>query len=153
MDVARRLPCSKNSTARSVHNLDALWTNANLPWENQAPFFCRHLLYVLDDEIWREICGGDHFLKCMFSAWKTKNKSISPLYPWYFSKMHSNCDFWYMVCDTSYMKIRWKPRHFDTSCCTEDHYSSLENYTSYWNTGSVAGKIMSTWLFGKLNAL
>lgn len=77
MDVARRLPCSKNSTARSVNNLDALWTNANLPWENQAPFFCRHLLYVLDDEIWGAICGGDHFLKCMFSAWKTKTKAYT----------------------------------------------------------------------------
>lgn len=73
-EVYPRLPCSKNSTARSAGHLDALWTNANLQWEKQAPFFCRQLLYVLEDEIWRAICGGDHFLKCMCSAWKTKNK-------------------------------------------------------------------------------
>lgn len=104
MDVARRLSCSKICTARSEDRLDALSAYANLPWAIKAPFFCRYLLYVLEDEIWRALCGGDHFLKCMFSTWKTKNKSVSPLHPWHFFLnafilwflIH---DMWHFLCE------------------------------------------------------
>lgn len=137
VDIARKLPCSKNSTGRSVHNLDDLWTN--LPWEKHAPFFCRQLLYVLEDEIWRAICGGDHFLKCMFSTWKTNNKSIFHFTHDIFLKC-----FQTVIFDTWYVTLTWKsdgsPDILISAAAQKTTIHLWKLILPYWNTGSVAGK-------------
>lgn len=148
VNLARRLPCSKTSTARSVHHSESLWKNAKLPWEKQTSFLCRQLLYMLEDEI----CDGDQFLKCMFSIWRTKTKSVSPLQPWYFFKMHSNCDFWFMICDTTW-KSDGNPDILMPAAAEKTAIHLWKLILPPWNTSPVAGKIVSTQLFGKLNAL
>lgn len=143
VDVARKLPSSKNCTARSVHHLDALWINANLPWEKQAPFFWRQLLYMLEDEIWRAICSDDHFLKCMFSTWKTKNKSVPQLNPQFFFKRIQ-----IVIFDTWYATfLTWKSdRNSDILMPAAAQKLATQFWKlilSQWNTGQLQGRLWS----------
>lgn len=58
-----------------------------------------------------------------------------------------------MICDTSYVKIRGKLRHFDASCCTEDSYSSLETYTFPQKDWSSCREDCDHLILGKIKAL